>query len=95
MVPTGRLPDLERFWIANRERLITDYKRATGFEIQTELKSGYLKKLSFDARRRLGERLTSFLRKNECFVVGFFTTVRNTLAYHLRTDVARDDDANR
>lgn len=93
MVPTGRLPDLERFWIANRDRLVIEYKRATGFEIQKEFKSGFMNKLSFEARRKFGERLANFLRKNDCFVAGFYTTVKNMLAYHLRTQIAKDDDA--
>jgi hypothetical protein len=93
MVPTGRLPDLERFCMANRDRLLSEYTRATGFEPRGEFKSGYLNKLDFQARRRFGERLAYFLRENDCFVAGFYTIVRNMLAYHLRTEVAKDDDA--
>jgi len=93
MVPTARLPDLDRFWTANRGRLIKAYKRATGFEIQDEFKSGFLNKLDFQTRRQFGERLAYFLSKNECYVAGYYTTVRNLLAYHARTEVAKDDDA--
>ena len=93
MVPTAKLPDLERFWAANRQKLVAEYRRATGFEIQGEFKSGFLNKLAFQARRTFGERLGCFLRKNECFVAGFYTTVRNKPMYHLRTEVAKDDEA--
>jgi hypothetical protein len=93
MVPTAKLADLGRCWLANRARLLAAYKLATGFEIQGELKSGYMNKLSFQDRRKFGERLAYFLRKNDCFVAGFYTTVRNMLAYNLRTQVAMDDDA--
>lgn len=92
MVPSAKLPDLERFWAANRNRLVADYKRATGFEIQGEFKSGFLNKLSFQNRRTFGDRLSSFLHKNGCFVAGFYTTVRNMLMYHLRTEVAKNDE---
>src|SRR5882724_4608511 len=93
MVPTMKLADLERFWRANREKLVLEYRRITGHEIQGEFKSGFLKKLSFYTRRTFGERLARFLIKNECFVAGFYTTVRNKLMYHLRTSVAKDDNA--
>ena len=93
MVPMAKLPDLQRFWLANRGRLVTEYKQATGFALQGEFKSGYLNKLGLQVRRRFGERLAYFLRKNECFVAGFYTTVKNMLAYHLRTEIAKDDDA--
>jgi hypothetical protein len=93
MVPPVKLPDLDRFWAANRDRLVGEYKQATGFPLQGEFKSGYLNKLDFKARRKFGERLAYFLRKNDCFVAGFYTTARNMLAYHLRTEVAMDDAA--
>jgi hypothetical protein len=38
-------------------------------------------------------RTPNFLRKNDCFVAGFYTTVRNMLAYHVRTEIAKDEDA--
>jgi hypothetical protein len=93
MVPTERLPDLSRFWAANRDRLIAAYKQATGFELQGEFKSGALKKLSIEARRSFGQKLCYFLRKNRCFVAGFYTTVRSMLLYRLRTRIALDDEA--
>lgn len=93
MIPTSRLLDLERFWVANYDRLITEHKRVTGHEVQGEFKSVHMNKLRFETRRKFGERLASFLRKNDSFVAGFYTTVRNMLAYHLRTEVAKDDDA--
>lgn len=93
MVPTAKMADLERFWLANRARLSASYKLATGFEIKGEFKSGHINKLDFHARRNFGERLAYFLRKNDCFVAGFYTTVRNMLANNLRTQVAMDDDA--
>jgi hypothetical protein len=92
MVPDTKLPDLDRFWAANRDKLAAEYKRVTAYAIQGELKSGSLNKLGFPARKAFGERLSRFLRKNECFVAGFYTTVSNKLLYHLRTEVARDDD---
>lgn len=93
MVPTAKLPDLERFWLTSRGRLVAEYKLATGFELQGEFKSGYMNKLSLQTRRKFGERLAHFLRKNDCFVAGFYATVRNMLAYHVRTEIAKDDDA--
>lgn len=93
MVPSVRLADLERFWVAHRDRLVAEYRRATGFPLQGEFKSGYLNKLDFQARRKFGERLAYFLRKNDCFVAGFYTTVRNMLTYHVRTEVAKNDEA--
>lgn len=90
-VPTSKLPDLDRFWAANRNRLIEAYKHATGFEIQDEFKSGFLNKLNFQTRRDFGEKLAYFLAKNECYVAGYYTTVRNLLAYHVRTEVAKND----
>ncbi len=93
MVPKERQVDLERFWAASRRRLVTRYMQATGFEIKGEFKSGYLNKLGSSIRQDFGERLAYFLRKNDCFVVGFYTTVKNLLAFHLRTEVAKEDDA--
>jgi hypothetical protein len=94
MVPTERLADLGRFWDAVRERLVAEYRKATGFALgDVEFKSGFLNQLGPAARRDLGERLAYFLRKNECFVGGFFTTVDGFGLYHLRTDVAMDDEA--
>lgn len=93
MVPTERLEDLARFWASNRARLATAYAKETGFPVEGEFKSGYLKKLRPETRTRFGEKLAYFLSKNGCFVVGYFTTVRNTLLYRLRTDVAKDDNA--
>ena len=93
MVPSAKSSELDRFWTANRSRLIEAYKRATGFEIQEEFKSGFLKKIDFQTRKDFGERLTYFLDKNGCYVAGYYTTVRNLLIYHFRTEVAMDDDA--
>ncbi|MGE3309579.1 MAG: hypothetical protein AB7O66_06370 [Limisphaerales bacterium] len=93
MVPTAKLPDLERFWAANREKLATAYARATGFQPQGEFKSGLLNKLGFETRRTFGDRLARFLAKNDCYVAGFYTTVRNTLLYRVRTEVAKADEA--
>lgn len=93
MVPNARLDDLDRFWLANRQRLVADYEEATGHSLQGEFKSGYLNKLDSQTRRRFGERLAYFLRKNDAFVAGCYTTVRNLLAYNLRTHIAIDDDA--
>jgi hypothetical protein len=92
MVPTAKLVDLERFWAANRHKLVAEFKREKGYAIQGELKSRSLNKLGFSTRRAFGERLSRFLRKNERFVAGFYTTVRNKLMYHLRTEIARDDE---
>lgn len=90
MVPTAKLPDLERFWAANREKLATAYARATGFQPQGEFKSGLLNKLGFETRRTFGDRLARFMAKNDCYVAGFYTTVRSLVMYHLRMEV--DDD---
>jgi len=94
MVPSERLADLGCFWEALRERLVREYKKATGFALgDVEFKAGYLNQLGPTARRDLGERLAYFLRKNQCYVGGFFTTVDGFSLYHLRTKVAMDDEA--
>jgi len=93
MVPSAKLLDLQRFWSARRAHLTEEYKRMTGYEIQGEFKSGYLKKLGFPCRQNFGERLGYFLRKNKCFVAGFYTTVQSFLLYNLRTTIGLDDVA--
>jgi len=91
MVPTERLADLRGFWEALRDRLVGEYKRATRFALgNAEFKSGYLNRLGIGARRDMGERLAYFLRKNGCFVGGFFTTVDGfSLYYPLRQRTCR------
>jgi hypothetical protein len=94
MVPSERVADLEGFWEALRERLIREYKKATKYALgDVEFKSVFLNQLGLAARRDLGERLAYFLRKNQCYVGGFFTTVDGFSLYHLRTKVAMDDEA--
>lgn len=93
MVPTDKLPDLDRFWSANREKLASAYTKTTGHKPMQEFKSGMLSKLAFEVRKTFGERLARFLVRNQCHVAGFYTTVRNSLLYRVRTEVAKDDDA--
>jgi hypothetical protein len=93
MVPTARLADLARFWQSYRNRLVSAYKTATGFDLgNAEFKSNYLNKLDFSSRKGMAERLKSFLAKNDCFIGGFYTTVDSFGLYNLRTEVGKDDD---
>lgn len=94
MVPTARLADLTRFWQSYRNRLVSAYKTATGFDLgNAEFKSIYLNKLDFSARKEMAERLKYFLTKNDCFLGGFYTTVDSFALYNLRTEIGKDDDA--
>lgn len=93
MLPTDKLPDLKRFWVARRERLVKDYETATGFPLQqAEFKSGYIKHLTFSSRKNFAERLAKFLRRNDGYVCGFYTTVDTYSLYNLRTSIGIDDD---
>jgi len=58
MVPTEKLPDLERFWSRRKEALVNEYAKTKGHQIADEFKSGYLNKLNFDSRKTLGENPT-------------------------------------
>jgi len=90
MVPTDRLDDLGRFWAANRTKLATAHSQVTGTKSDGEFKSSHLSQLDSATRNSFARRLGRFLWSNECFVGGFYTTVRNTLLYQLRTDFAKD-----
>jgi len=93
MLPTETLGDLERFWVARRARLVNDYALATGFSLRdAEFKSSYLKRLTLSARRNFAERFAKFLRRNDGYICGFYTTVDTYALYNLRTAIGRDDD---
>ena len=95
MVPANKLTDLDRFWHAQRARLAESYFKATGYRIddKTEFKSGFLNNLDHRTRKEFGLRIAYFLRKNACFIAGFYATVGSLLIYHLRTEIGKNHDA--
>ena len=85
MVPEKAETQLTSFWNALDNRLRRAYEEATGFKIEGEFKSTFLRKLSSDVRRDAMQRVAYFLNKNSGFLVGYYTTVHALMCWELRS----------